>query len=240
MMVAVRDRIVAGGANVMMLGVLVLFAAPDAVFVSEAWSGALIALSACAYLLDRRIIAGVCALAALFIRELAAPFCVLAAILALTERRWRELGLWIAGAVAYGLYFAFHVRQVVAHRLPADFSHNQSWLSFPGVPFLQATLLKLGWFALLPTIFSTVALVLLTAALLSSQTPRPLRLGSALYVALFLVAGLPFNDYWGFEAAPIWAITCGYGLAAILADVNAVRTGLIAKGSGVDSRSESG
>ena len=122
---------------------------------------------------------------------------------------------WGSGAVAYTCYYAWHVAQVFGHRLPTDFSHSDSWLTFPGIPFLQATLLKLGWFALLPSWTSAVALGFLAAGLIKAETPRHLRAASATFAGFFLIAGFPFNDYWGFLAAPVWAITCGYGAGAV-------------------------
>jgi hypothetical protein len=202
-------------AHVLVLGVLVLSAAPDAVFVSEAWAGALIGVSACLFALGHRPAAVTAAVAALFVRELAAPYCVLCACSGLLERRLREFTAWVAGAAVYAAYYAWHVGQVAAHRLPSDFAHGESWLTVSGLPFLQATLLKLGWFALVPNAVSAVALALLAAGLAASETPRALRLSGAVYAGFFLVAGFPFNDYWGFVAAPVWAVVCSYGAAAI-------------------------
>jgi hypothetical protein len=216
-MVVVRYPPAKWVANILTLGVLVISAAPDAIFVSEAWAGGLIGLSACAYALDRRPAAIGLALTALFVRELTAPYCVACTLFAVSERRWREVGAWAAGGTAYAIYYGWHVMQVMAHRTPADIAHAGSWMTFLGVPFLQATLLKLGWFALLPSSFAAVALALLTAGLLAPDTPRHLRTASAVYAGFFLVAGFPFNDYWGFMAAPVWAITCGYGAGAVTA-----------------------
>ena len=216
-MTTVRRGPEAWAANVLTLGVLVVTAAPDAVFVSEAWAGALIGLSACAVTLDRRGAAVALAVAALFIRELAAPYCVVGTLLAVAERRWREVGAWATGGAAYAVYYGWHVVQVVAHRTPTDIAHGTSWLTLPGVPFLQATLSKLGWFALLPSSMIAVALALLAAGLVAAQTPRHLRVASAGFAGLFLLAGFPFNDYWGFVAAPVWAMTCGYGVGAVIA-----------------------
>jgi hypothetical protein len=204
-------------AHVLVLGVLVLSSAPDAVFVSEAWAGALVGVSACAYAVGRRSWAIAAALVALFLRELSAPYCVLCGCLAIRERRLREFAAWAVGAAVYAAYFASHVAAVASHRLPSDFAHEGSWFSLPGLPFLQATLLKLGWFALLPSRTSAVALALIAAGLVSRKTPRMLRLSAGVFCGFFLMAGFPFNDYWGFMAAPVWAAVCSYGAAAIAA-----------------------
>lgn len=223
-MMTVRTRRAVFAANLLTLGVLVITAAQDAIFVSEAWAGALIGLSVCAFALERRPIGVGLALAALFVRELTAPYCVACTIVALLERRWREVSAWAVGALAYAAYYAWHVAQVAAHRLPSDFAHGESWLTLLGLPFLQVTLQKLGWFALLPPPLSALALAILVAGLLAPETPRHLRVASASFAAFFLVAGFPFNDYWGFIAAPVWAITCGYGVGAIAEAITTLRT----------------
>ena len=84
--------------------------------------------------------------------------------------------------------------------------------------------MKLGWFALLPTSWSALALAMLVAGVLAPGTPRYVRATSAIYAGFFLIAGFPFNDYWGFIAAPTWAIACGYGVAAIVDAVTTLRT----------------
>ncbi len=215
-MSVVLDRLTRWSVGGLLLGVLVVLAATDAIFVSEVWAGTLIGLSACAFAIGRRRVAFGFAMGALFVRELAAPYCVLCALSAARTSRWREFGAWAAGAAFYAAYYAVHVVQVTAHRLPTDVSHGGSWFTLPGLPFLQATLLMVGWFGLLPIWSSSIALALVAAGLTSPATPRHIRAASSVYAALFLFAGFPFNDYWGYVAAPAWAITGGYGVAALI------------------------
>src|SRR5262249_22204676 len=75
-------------------GVLATLATLAAVYMSEAWAGALIGLSVMAYARDRVALALPLAFVALFVRELAAPYCVVCALSALGHRRWRELVAW--------------------------------------------------------------------------------------------------------------------------------------------------
>ena len=77
------------------------------------------------------------------------------------------------------------------------------------MPFLQATLLKLGLVRAAAGIVERAGAGALAAGLLSPGTPRHLRHQRDSTSLFFLVAGFPFNDYWGFIAAPIWAIACG-------------------------------
>jgi hypothetical protein len=231
-MLVARDLITKRSAGLLLVGVLVLFAAQDAVFVSEAWAGPLLALSACAFALGSAGIGIGCALAALFIRELAAPYCVIGTLLALRNRQWAQVTGWLTGAAAYALYFGWHVAQVLAHRPPTDVSDQAAWLTFPGLPFLQATMLKLGWFAFGPPALGALAVALVTAGSLARATPIHLRATAIAYCVFFLIAGFPFNDYWGFLVAPTWAIVGGYGVAAVAEAVRTVRSPVLASSTG--------
>jgi hypothetical protein len=194
---------------------------PDAVAVAELWAGVLLALALCAY--ARRVpIAGVVlGTAALFMRELAAPFCVVAGLLAARDRRWRELWLWVLAALAYAAYFGLHARQVVAHQQPGDLVHAQSWLGWNGMQFVVATAGVNGWLGFLPAAATPAFVMLAVAGAASPHSPAHARLALLSYVALFTVAGLPFNYYWGFVSAPCFAFTLAFApqaLGPLLAD----------------------
>jgi hypothetical protein len=91
-------------AVVMQLGMAALFAGSDAYVMSEPWAGALIALSICAFGLRQRGAGVALGLLALFVREIAAPYCIVATVMAWRQRRRGELAAWLAGAVAYFAY----------------------------------------------------------------------------------------------------------------------------------------
>jgi hypothetical protein len=206
---------------VLQAGVLVSFAAPSSVFLSETWAGVLVGISLCAYAQRQNALAIGLGILALFVRELAAPYCVVCATIAAANRRGREVVAWACGASAYAAYYASHVTQVWAHQLVADPSNSSSWLVFGGLPFLLATIQWLGWLFVLPKPFLALTLVLIVGALVNARADLHLRATSAAYVAFFLIAGHPFNHYWGLVVAPMWAIACGYGLEAV---IQAVRT----------------
>ena len=199
----------------MQVGVLVIESAWQAIYQSEAWAGVLIGLSICAYALRRHGWAVACGLLALFVRELAAPYCIVCTVIALLNRRWREASAWLVGSCLYASYFAWHVSQVAAQRLPTDFAHDQSWIQFGGLPFLQATVMKLGWLVLLPESLAALAVVLIVGGIVNPRAPLHLRAASGAYAMFFLVAGLPFNGYWGWMAVPAWAMVCGYGVDTV-------------------------
>ena len=160
-------------------------------------------------------------LLALFIRELAAPYCVACTLIAAGNRRWRELAAWIAGACAYAGYYGWHVTQVWAHRLPTDWAEPSPWLGFPGLPFLVAIVHWQGWLLAAPSPLAALALVLIVAGIAHPRAPLHLRLGSAAYVGFFLAVGRMYNDYWGPVAWPTWAAACGFGVDTTM---RAIRT----------------
>src|SRR5437773_4095154 len=93
-----------------LLGVLTVLCAaavaivPGEVYFTEPWAGLCLGLSAMAYVRRRETTGAGWALLALFIRELAAPYCVIAALIAVSQKRWREVSMWIGGAFLYGVY----------------------------------------------------------------------------------------------------------------------------------------
>lgn len=202
-------------ASTMEAGALAILAVPSALVFGEAWAGVLIGLSVWAYARHRRAVAVALGLLALFVRELSAPYCVICVLIAALNRRWRELGAWLAGACVFAGYFGWHLMQVWAHRLPADRAHSSSWLEFGGLPFLLSTVHVQAWLLWLPAPLTALAVVLIVAGISDKQAPLHLRAAIGVYALFFLVAGQPFNGYWGLMAWPCWAVTCGYGARVI-------------------------
>jgi hypothetical protein len=181
----------------------------------EMWAGVLIGLSVCAYLRRRPTMAVVLGLLALFVRELAAPYCVTCTLMAIAGRRWREAFAWLCGGCLYAGYYAWHFAQVRAQQLPSDLAQASSWMEFGFLPSLLSKLQWHAWLLVTPTAVSIVALVLVLAGICGSGTPVPVRLTSAVYVLFFMVAGKEFNQYWGMMAWPTWAFACGFGIDAV-------------------------
>src|SRR5262245_19960676 len=73
------------------VGAAVPFLVPEAVVMSEAWAGALLGLSMCAYLKGSYRTGATIGLLALFVRELVAPWAVLCSVLGLRARRRDEI-----------------------------------------------------------------------------------------------------------------------------------------------------
>jgi hypothetical protein len=197
------------------LGALATAFQPDAVGVAEVWGGVLIALSLCAYYRQYWIPAALLGSAALFVRELAAPYCVVCAILAIRRSRRSETVVWLAAALSYAAYFGLHVFQVQAHQLAGDLVHTESWIRWNGIQFTLATVGVNGWLGFAGRWAIVLYTVLALAGAASTTIAAQARVALLTYLTLFAIAGLPFNYYWGFVTAPIWAFGFAHGADGI-------------------------
>jgi hypothetical protein len=172
------------------------------------WAGVLIGLSLVCYGLERPKLGAVVGLAALFVRELAAPYCVVAALLAAWERRWREVAIWGAGLVAYAAFFAIHVANVRAMQTPQDVAHDGTWLQMGGAAFVIALAQVNAYLIVGPQWLSAIYVVAALAAAASWSSPWGQRVGVTLaaYVGMFAVVGYDFNQYWGILIAPLFCL----------------------------------
>ena len=188
---------------VTVLNASIMAVVPGNFYFTEPWAGFCLGLSAIAYARRRETAGAGWALAALFIRELAAPYCVVAALFALSRRRWRELAIWTGGGALYALYFGAHVWQIGQHVMPGDQAHTHSWLYFGGLPFVAQVWRMNGIFTVVPVPLFALVVVLGVAAWWAPQMPWHVRAGVLTYSVLFLFVGLPFNTYWGDLIAPL-------------------------------------
>lgn len=176
----------------------------------ECWAGLLIALSL-ALRSERRFAAAVIvALVAAVIRELAMPYLLVMAVLALAERRRGE-ALAFSAALAIALAaLGWHAAAVMALTTPRDLA-SPGWLKLGGWPFVMATA---QWNLLALLLGKTAAAVIVPAALagaLARTDAVGLRLAVLLigYTLGFMVVGQPNDFGWGFVVAPL----VGVGLA---------------------------
>ena len=99
---------------------------------------------------------------------------------------------------------------------PGDLAHLDSWIQWGGLPFVLSTLRWNGWLTMAPAWVAAVALAVLLASLFDDRLSLHLRLPAAAYLALFAVAGHPFNNYWGVIPLLIYPLLLGYGLRSLL------------------------
>ena len=201
-------------AVIMQIGATLSALAPIAFVLSEAWAGALLAASGLLYARQRHTAAAALGVAALFVRELVAPYAAVAGLLALTHRRRNEVLVWVVGGLVWTGYYAYHAINAANAMQPGDLAHP-SWVQFGGPRFVLATIGFAGWLSLLPTWTSAPAAVLLAASPWAPLRATHLKAAVLTYLAFFAVVGQSFNQSWGILAAPIWSIGFGLGLLGI-------------------------
>jgi hypothetical protein len=203
-------------AVLLLLGVFQWCVDGDAFLSQELWAGVLIALSVCAYALGWWEIGLGAGLAALFLRELAIPYCVIAAAFAWKEGRRKEALLWAVGFSLYALFLAYHVVQVNKHLTAADRS-PASWVQFGGLFFILKTCRMNVFLFSLPAWVSAIYLPLALLGLFGWRGVTALRvsLTVAAYLAAFAIVGQPFNDYWGLLCAALLPFGIVWAPAAI-------------------------
>ena len=195
-------------------GVAMAFA-PQAYLMHETWAGLLISLSLALRSPNRWGASVLVGLAAALVRELAAPYLLVMAVLALWEGRRMEAGAWLAALAGFALALALHAHAVHALLLASD-TAAPGWVTLGGWPFvLHAAswnvLALLGsprWIAVLfPVALAGLAL-----------WPSPLGRRAALtvlgYAAALFVVGRPVNFYWGLLIAPLWPLGLAMALPA--------------------------
>jgi hypothetical protein len=183
----------------------------------DTWTGYLIALSAFAYAYQRQTTGAVLGLAALLVRELAAPYALFCLALALRARRRREVLVWSVGLAFYATYYTWHASQVAAHRQPGDIAHAASWLQLGGVPFILATLRTNSWVTSAPTWITAAVFAVLCAGLLARQLPIHIRGTVLVYFAFFAVVGQPFDWYWGWIPGLLAPLVFAHGIPVLMA-----------------------
>lgn len=172
------------------------------------WAGVFIAISVLAYGLRWRRLGLVSGLAAVFVRELSLPYCVLCAAFAWWQNRRGELVAWIAGLLGWAAFFAYHCWQVALH-MPADgYAQSSGWVQFLGLPFVIATSQMSAYLLLLPQWVTALYLVAALVALAGWRTELGVRAAATvtMYVAAFCVAGHDYNQYWGALTAPLMCL----------------------------------
>lgn len=170
------------------------------------WAGVLMGISVCLYGNDQWRAGCLAGLAALFMRELAAPYCLLAATLALTSRRRGELAVWAGGFACYALFFLWHAWQVAAVSGAHELAHDHGWVRLGGAGFVISTVQMNAYLLVSPQWLSALYLAAAMLGLAGWRSALGKRVGLTvcMYVMLFAIVGQPFNQYWGSLIAPLF------------------------------------
>jgi len=181
------------------------------------WSGVCIALSLAAFGTKRPTVGVVAGLTALFLRELAAPYCLICLAMALWQRRRTEAIGWLAGFAVYGIYYAVHIVCVLPRIGAHDVAHSQGWMCFGAAGFVVSTAQMNAYLLLLPQWMTAayLAIAMLGFAGWKSNSGQRAAWTAAIYVAAFAMAGHDFNQYWGSMIAPLLAFGVARAPAAL-------------------------
>lgn len=198
---------------------------------TELWAGTLITYSILAYSMRRSDAPGspgtsavLFGIWALFFRELALPYCLLALAFAVWQRHWKEVALWLTGLTAFALFYAYHYHEVIKRIVMTDAGQTSQWVRFGGTAFVIGTTeLNNVFLIVLPSWVAAVYLPLALLGLAGWKSPTGFRacLTCAGYLAAFAVVGQPNNAYWGLMIAPLLALGI-IALPAALRDLVAV------------------
>jgi hypothetical protein len=204
--------------GILLIGAVMPCWLKDTYVMPVVWSGVFIALSLCAYTMNRWGLGVVLGLTAIFFRELAAPYCAIALFLAISQRRWREVGIWIVGLLGYLGFYTWHYYRVTALVSPTDLAHADGWLQFNGAPFVLAIAQMNIFVLLLPQWVTAIYLPLAMLGFASWNSPAGQRAGftACAYVVLFAFVGHPFNQYWGALVSPLLCLGAAQAPAAVL------------------------
>ncbi len=180
----------------------------------ECWAGLLIALSL-ALRTDRRFVAAVVVgLLAALIRELAMPYLLVMAVLALADRRRGEAAAFAAALGVSLAALALHAAAVLSLTTPHDLA-SPGWVKFGGWPFVMATA---QWNLLALLLGKAAAAVIVPLALVGALARTDavgLRLAALLigYTLGFMVIGQATDYGWGFVVAPLIGVGLAPGLS---------------------------
>jgi hypothetical protein len=189
---------------------------PVSIYNQEIWASMLIALSLGLLGLGRRYPAIAVGVLALFFRELALPYCLLAGGVAFWHRRRLEAALWLSGVALYFLFLGWHAHEVFQRMTPEDQARSD-WLCFGGLKFDLVTSRMSELLYSAPGWVVAVYLWLALIGLVGWRGDRGSLAACTVvaYLAAFSVVGNPYNCYWGLLYTPLLAFGLPRAPAAI-------------------------
>lgn len=193
----------------------VALASPSIPQFHDAWAGLLITLGLALWSPQRLWPALLCFFMATLFRELALAGLVWMAVAAAWERRWREVGLWMAALGAGAGLLIWHA-SIVWSLTQAGDPHSQGWDGMGGWAFLLQSMRAMTPLLLLPKAGTALLVPLMTLGWLgwgNARAWRVLGLIAGFGLALMLFAR-PANFYWALLFAPL--LFTGIGLLPLL------------------------
>ncbi|MXO75296.1 hypothetical protein GRI40_08730 [Altererythrobacter aerius] len=171
---------------------------PDYHVLHELWAGALIAFAVGIHRPNQWLGAVLVGALALAIRELALPFVMLMAAMALYRRNWHETAAWGIVVSGFALVLAWHLHIVSGYVLPDD-TVGPGWLALRGPAGWVGSVILSSPLHVLPAAFGAFAIA---ASLLGWAAMRGVAGATVLMLSVgyglgFMLAGRDDNFYWG-------------------------------------------
>lgn len=191
-------------AMALLAGGMMAFVQPALAGFHEVWAGLLIALSLALRRPGRWIEAAAFGLAAVLIRETAALYVAVMAVVALAEDERREAAGWTLVAVILGIAVALHAHAVAQVVRPLD-PASPGWSGMLGFGFFVRTMSISTALSLAPLWLAAPLVGLALAGWASWREPLGLRVFATLatYALLLSLFGRTDTFYWGLLVAPL-------------------------------------
>jgi hypothetical protein len=182
----------------------------------EVWAGLLIAASLALRSDKRFVLAAVVGCLAALVRELALPYLVVMAAVALVERRRAEAAAFALALAAACAALAWHAHEVMSLTTPAD-AASPGWVAMAGWRFV---LLAAQWNLIVLVLGAFAAAVIVPLALAGALARRDglgIRLAALIfgYCLGFMVIGRLSNAYWGLVTTPIMSAALCFAPGAL-------------------------
>ena len=191
-------------AMALLAGGMMAFVQPDLAYFHEIWAGLLIALSLAIRRRDAWLPAVCFGLAAVLIRETAAPFLLLMAFFALLEGNRREMVAWIGALGVLAIALAAHAHAVAQVVRPLD-PASPGWAGLLGFGFFVRTMTISTALGIAPLWLAAPLVGLSLFGWAAWRDELGLRMLALLsgYAAILAIAGRPDTFYWGLLVAPV-------------------------------------
>lgn len=182
---------------------MMAFVQPDLIYFHEIWAGLFIALSIALRRGDRWLPAVAFGLAAVLVRETAAPYLALMACFAFLEGGRREALAWLAAILVLALALAAHAHAVAQVVRPLD-PASQGWAGMLGFGFFVKTMAISTALSLVPLWLAAplVGLALFGWAAWADDLGIRMLALLAGYAAILSIVARSDTFYWGLLVAP--------------------------------------
>jgi len=200
-------------AMALLAGGMMAFVQPELAHFHEVWAGLLVALSLALRRPGRWIEAAAFGLAAVLIRETAALYIGVMAVVALAEGERREAAGWALVAVVLAVAVALHAHAVAQVVRPLD-PASPGWSGMLGFGFFVRTMSVSTALALAPLWLAAPLVALSLAGWASWREPLGLRVFGTLaaYTLLLSLFGRTDTFYWGLLVAPVLLVGVAFAL----------------------------